>query len=166
MTPETLKQLEEILSHHDIWKRINMIRAWKETVPVVEETKGARTSAQNSAMHLWFTQIADICQNQGVTMNLIIGHTHDVIVTKDGVKGLWKALQEALFSTKSTTELKKTGEIDQMIDHMVVLFAKEEVEIPPFPSSEPLTNTKLAQVDNLSRQDYPTFDESTSSNKF
>jgi hypothetical protein len=122
------------------WKTNALLNTWlqgKEAStgdPVA--SKGVRTPSQNAAMHLWFSQIAEICQQQGVTGNLIIKHTHDLMMTEHTVKGLWKALQVALYGKTSTRELKKSGEIDNMIDHMVALFAKEEVEIPPFPVNE------------------------------
>lgn len=123
-----------------------------------------RTGQQNNGMHLWFEQTARICQNQGVTMDLIIKHTHDVLVTKEGVKLLWKTFQKALFDTDSTTQLKKTGQIDILVDHMVALFAKVGVELPPFPCDEQRfwaeqTGYKSDTTKELPGAPYPKYDE-------
>ena len=158
MTPAEYKAIEGILFDKDksFLIKSRMVEFMK-TVKVVEGTKPTRTSSQNNALHLFFKQISDTCQNQGVTMNLIIKHTHDVAVTPYGVKALWHVLQKALYGTESTTELKKTGQIDTMYDHFVALFAKEEVEIPPFPSDETKTLENLAPMKNTSTQDYPEY---------
>ena len=117
-----------------------------------------RTGDQNSALHLWFRQIADICQNQGVTMNLIIKHTHDVMVTEYGVKALWHVLQKALYGTESTKELRKNGQIDRTLDHFTALFAKEEVVLPPFPHDPTKNNVRLTAMENLKKNDYPEYE--------
>lgn len=173
MRQEELTDLQEIVNGKGWEARMKLAKYLQSvTVEKPDDPKPpTRTSAQNAAMHLWFTQIAEICQNQGVTMNLIIGHTHDVMVTPEAVKGLWKALMEALYGKKSTTELKKTGEIDRMIDHMVALFAKEEVELPPFPVDEKkqeqnLSGTALSQHAAKSNPDYPEQTPDTMADKF
>lgn len=163
MTAEELQDIEAIAYCKDPWNARIRLQAYLKTVKVqsVEEvasdsskgTVATRTGSQNAALHLWFKQIADICQNQGVTFDLIIKHTHQVAVTEIGVKGLWHVLQKALYGTTSTTELKKTGQIDRMIDHFVALFAKEEVELPPFPSQ--VFNVRLTAMENLQKEDYP-----------
>jgi hypothetical protein len=135
MTKEELKAIEDIAFGKPFEVRPRLLEHLK-TIQITKTPKGQRTSSQNASIHLWFRQIADICQNQGVTMNLIIGHTHDVQVTEYGVKALWHVLQKALYGTESTTELQKLGQIDRMVDHFVALFAKEEVELPPFPSND------------------------------
>lgn len=165
MTTDELKDLTEILTDDKPFSARPRALEYLKTVIVSEEVKeeaSTRTSQQNKAIHKWFDDIAKLCQNEGVTMNLLIGHTHDVMVTKDAVKALWKALQEALFATESTTELKKTGQIEIMIDHFVALFAKEEIELPPFPNDadkqmENLSGVKLGQVANLKGGDYPEY---------
>lgn len=146
MTQEEYDSLKKILDGKPFMVRPElqsfMLRAKVHVSPENAPTgnfdanKGIRTDNQNRAMHLWFRQIAETCQNQGVTMNLIINHTHDVSVTEYGVKALWHVLQKALYGTDSTAQIKKSGQIDKMVEHFVALFAKEEVELPPFPSND------------------------------
>ena len=116
------------------WESHRRLKEYVKTVKVTVDAPAPRTSAQGRAIHLWFRQIAEICQNQGVTFDLIIKHTHHVAVTEYAVKALWHVLQKALYGTESTRDLTKSGQIDRMVDHFVVLFAKEEVELPPFPN--------------------------------
>ncbi len=136
MNVKEKEQLETILNGN-VWEVRPGLRKFLDEVKVSEsETKPNRTGSQNAALHLWFSQIAEICQQQGVTWNMLIKHTVDVAVTQEGVKNFWKVLQKALYGTESTTELKKTGQIERMVDHFALFMGKEGVEIPPFPSNE------------------------------
>jgi hypothetical protein len=167
MTQEEYDTLQSILNGKPFMVRPElqsfMLRAKVHVSPenaptgLVAPQKGIRTDNQNRAMHLWFRQIAETCQNQGVTMNMVINHVHDVSVTEHGVKSLWHVLQKALFGTQSTTEIKKSGQIDKLVDHFVALFAKEEVELPPFPNDPTKNNIKLEQMNNLSNKNYPEY---------
>lgn len=152
MTQEEYKQLEAILADNPFQVR-PLLQKFVAEAHITEEPKEQRTGAQSRALHLWFRQIADICQNQGVTFDLIIKHTHQVAVTEYGVKALWHVLQKALYGTESTRDLKKTGQIDRMIDHFVALFAKEEVELPLFPQDA--FNVRLTAVENAQKDNYP-----------
>jgi hypothetical protein len=132
MTSEEKIDLEKIYLEGK-WNTHQLLGEYLKNAGPTEEP---RSKKQNNALHAWFAQIAKICQNQGVTFNLIISHTHDVEVTPTGVKGLWHVLQKALYGTDTTTKLTKSGQIDTMIDHFCNLFGKEGVELPPFPSEE------------------------------
>jgi len=143
------KDLRDILTQNS-WEARKLALGWLDKQEVTKDVGlDQRTGAQNNSLHLWFQQISDTCANQGVTFNMIMKHPADIAVTPDNVKGLWKVLQKALFGTDSTTKLKKVGEIERMVDHFIVLFAKEEVELPPFPSNDSLENEKMV------RDNYP-----------
>lgn len=161
MTTEELKSLEDIAYGDKPFLARMRLQEFLKTVEVQETTKedSSRTKKQSDSLHLWFRQIADICQKQGVTFDLIIKHTNQVAVTEYGVKSLWHVLQKALYGTESTRELKKTGQIDRMVDHFVALFAKEEVELPPFPSE--VFNVRLTAMENLQNDAYPTYEGKT-----
>ena len=98
-----------------------------------EKVEPTRTDSQNGALFLWFSQIEREAENQGITWDMIIRHTHQLRITKEGLHGMCKTLQDGLWKTKSTKELKKIGQIDEIITHFVALFAKEGLELPPFP---------------------------------
>lgn len=136
-----------------------------------QDSKPTRTDAQNRSLHKWFSQLSEECQRNGVTFDLIIRHTHQMQVTEEGVKHLWHVLQKALFGKESTTELKKTGQIETMLMHFADLFGKEGIEIPPWPSDdlrqwEELSGPALGQHGNKQKVDYEDMTESTSGNKF
>ena len=85
-------------------------------------------------------------------------------MTPEFIKAMWKTLQHALFKKKSTTELKKSGEIDKLYDHFVRFFAEEfQLELPPFPVDEKkhMEGIRVAQHNNLKSEDYPEYIEPT-----
>ena|SRR3990167_9977691 len=98
-----------------------------------------RTDAQNRALHLFYTQVADLLRENGIGIKQVLEKFNlDAPATKYGVKEyLWKPLQLSMFGKGSTTELLKKQEIDQVYDALNKFFAEElELELPPFPSSE------------------------------
>ena len=108
-------------------------------------------------MHLWFQQVSDECNKNGVDAKLVMSKVIRMDMTPEFIKAMWKTLQHALFKKKSTTELKKTGEIDRLYDHFVRFFAEEfQLELPPFPVDEKkhLEGIRVAQHNNLKNEDY------------
>ena len=106
-----------------------------------EECKNRRTSSQNNAMHLLFAQISKECMDKGIDMREIVRKEVPIQCTPENIKWLWKLLQEALFGKKSTTELKKSGEIEVVYDNfnkILVERTQGEIQLPPFPSLETL----------------------------
>lgn len=119
-----------------------------------------RTTTQNASMHLWFQQVSDECNKNGVDAKLVMSKVIRMDMTPEFIKAMWKTLQTALFKKKSTTELKKSGEIDKLYDHFVRFFAEEfELELPPFPSRglDDLAGVRLGQHNNLKNEDYPEY---------
>jgi len=95
------------------------------------------TRQQQKALHLFFTQLACELNREGKTMTMILNRfVIEAPVTKNSIKELvWKPLQEAMYSKKSTTELLKKEEIDGIYDALNKFFAEElQVIVPPFPS--------------------------------
>jgi hypothetical protein len=99
------------------------------------DTRPERTLPQNSALHLWFNLIEREAENQGVTWNMLVRHTSQLRVTSEGLKSATKQLIKALWGYTSTTQLKKTGDLDVVIDHLTDWLSKE-MEVPPFPHDE------------------------------
>lgn len=162
MTHEEKDDLVRILSVPAWDTRKKAIEYVTRITPVANDAPKApdapkRTLSQHSAMFLWFSQIEHICAEQGVTWNMMMKHTVDVAITKEGIHNFWKVLQKALFRTTSTKDLKKTGQINRMIDHFVLFFAKEGVELPPFPEDALKNNIRLNQVSNLDNENYPEY---------
>ena len=119
------------------------------------EVKGkTRTDKQHRALFKWFAMIEHEAENQGVTFDRIIAHTHQLRITKENLHELCKQLQKALWGTTSTKELQKIGQIEIIEQHFVDLFAKVGLELPPFPSEEP-ANDLLNALELRKKLNYP-----------
>lgn len=106
---------------------------------VSEEKDIKRSKPQNNSLHLLFKQISDECMEKGIDMRQIVRDEVPIQCTPENIKWLWKLLQEGLFKKKSTTELKRTGEIEVVYDNFnKVLIDRTEgqISLPPFPSEE------------------------------
>lgn len=130
-----LKRLKQI-AQADSWNLRAELEKYIEELEKEQKGKPVRTDSQHNSLFLWLGQIEQVAEEQGVTWDRLIKHTHQLKVTKDNLHDAWKQLQKALYGTKSTKQLKKTGQIDTIIDHFVDLFAKEGMELPPFPNDE------------------------------
>lgn len=65
--------------------------------------------------------------------------------TPENIKWMWKLLQNAMFGTKSTTQLKKSGDIDRVYDAFNKIWIERtngEIALPPWPSMETLMINK------------------------
>lgn len=102
-----------------------------------------RTNIQNNALHLLFAQISKECMDKGIEMREIVREEVPIPCTPENIKWLWKLLQHGMYGTKSTTELKKTGQIEQVYDTFNKILIERtggEISLPPFPSIEFLMN--------------------------
>lgn len=113
----------------------------------VELKARARTTPQNNAMHLWFTQLADALNEKHIDMRTLIREEIEISWTPYSVKEyLWRKLQIVLLGKKSTTKLK-TNEIDIIYDHInriITERTKGQVEIPIFPNQQALDEQELS----------------------
>lgn len=94
-----------------------------------------RTVNQNSAIHLWCSQIADVLNKNNLYMTGIF--SNDIEWSMNLVKEqIIKNMIKLLFKIDSTTKLKRK-EIDVLVDHIVYIFGeKKGITIPRFPSRE------------------------------
>lgn len=114
-------------------------------VKLLKPQGSPRTAKQNGSLHLWFNLIEKEAENQGITQNMLIKHTTQLKVTSEWLKSACKQLIGALWGYTSTTQLKKQGDIDIVIDHMTDWMSKE-MEVPAFPS-ELKENDLLASLE-------------------
>jgi len=114
-------------------------------MPIVKQKKEEypthpkqRTIPQNSALHLFCTQLATTLNDMGLDQRKVLKPSINIPWTKESVKKMiWQPIQEAMYGTNSTTFLHKQGQIDSI--HSVImreLGEKWEVEYLPFPTSE------------------------------
>lgn len=164
MTKEEINKLIEILSPDTVQgkmgARLNAL-AWVENQKPSIEVKSPRTDSQHNALFLWYSMIEKVAENEGITWNQVVGQTHQLKITTEGLHVMGKQLQKALWGTESTKQLKKVGQIDILVDHFVDLFAKVGLELPPFPSDENRPST-LKNIEAARRlPDYPEYEEPT-----
>jgi hypothetical protein len=100
-----------------------------------------RTLTQNNSIHLYCEQIAEVFNELGLDVHVVLKEGMNTHWTPNAVKELlWRPTQMALFNKKSTTELSKTGEIDQIVDvinrHLSERFGEFGYEFVPFPNWE------------------------------
>ena len=100
--------------------------------------KQTRTTRQNSALHLWLEQVAQVLKEDGQSMQTILSHTKfEIMPTQESVKVMiFKPIMDAMFGKKSTTQLSKQQEIDQVVDVIIKHFGDRGISIPNFPSIE------------------------------
>lgn len=113
-----------------------------------EEIKGTpklRTENQNSAIWLFFTQLANKLNEMGLDMKLVLKPTYNLWWNKDTVHDhLWIPFQKALYKTESTTKLKKQEQIDRIHENLMhELGEKFNVDYIPFPVDEVRQREKL-----------------------
>lgn len=134
-------------------------------IDLLETTGPTRTESQHNALFLWFSMIEKEAENQGVTWNRLVSHTHQLKVTRENLHVMCKQLQKALWGTTSTRQLKKHGQIDIIIDHFTDLFSKVGLELPPFPEDEDKPSM-LSNLEMASKLDYPLEDLDPKNDKF
>lgn len=98
-----------------------------------------RTILQNRALHLYFTQMADLLNEHGLDMRKVLKPGVDIQWTSETVKEyLWRPVQKAQLLKKSTTELT-TAEIDKVYETLNFHIGNFGVHVP-FPSYKEILN--------------------------
>jgi len=99
-----------------------------------------RTRQQNKALHLYFTKLAKAFNEEGIGMKVILSKaTFDAPATKYGMKEyIWRAVQEQMLGKRSTKDLLKLEEIEQVYDAVNKFVSENWGFTVPFPSLEEL----------------------------
>ncbi len=97
---------------------------------------GQRTDAQNSAMHVFFKQLAEALNDAGLGMREVMKPTYFMDWTAYSVKEhLWRSIQRKLYGKESTRDLNKVEEISKIHEVLMrELGEKHGVEYIRFPS--------------------------------
>ena len=75
-----------------------------------------RTESQNKALHLYFTQLAEMLNESGLDMRKVLRPSISIPWSGETIKEyLWKPVMEFQLQKSSTTEMT-TKEIDQVYD--------------------------------------------------
>ncbi len=119
--------------------RLSLLCQKGAVVEIIEKKKN-RSIAQNRALHLYFSFIADGLNSLGLThdyANPITGEAFSLKYHPETVKErIWKPMQKQLFDKDSTTQLN-TMEINELIDVFTNFFGERGYDIE-FPSYENL----------------------------
>lgn len=106
-----------------------------------QEIKDKRTLKQNSALHLYFTLLADTLNEAGFDMRKTIRQDVEIPWTPETVKeNLWRPIQSAYFKKRSTTKLKKK-EINKVYDVLNRTIGQRTGVYIAFPSEQSLNLT-------------------------
>lgn len=121
---EALDNLTKVLGDNEILV-INAIKS-----------KRKRTTRQNSALHLYFTQLADALNESGNDMRTVIDKEIDIQWSPMTVKEyLFRPLMKTMLGIKSTTQMN-TGDIDKVFDVINKVIGERCGIHIPFPSIE------------------------------
>lgn len=117
-----------------------------------EKVDDKRSLTQNNSLHKMFQEISDDCMEKGITMRKLLKPETEVECTPENIKWIWKKIQTMLFGSTSTTELKKSGQIDIVYRNFNKLLIERtggEISMPEFPSHE-------RQMREMGKVEYPT----------
>ena len=126
-----------------------------------ERNQGTRTLNQNSAIHLWLTQLAEELDKHGFTIQNIVAKIQraEIRPTMRGLKEvLWRPYQIASVKKESTTQLNKL-EVDTIYEGLNK-FIGENFEIHiPFPCDQVRQMEQLGGYKSRSgtQQNYPEY---------
>jgi len=110
----------------------------KEVLIDIKRFQKNRTSQQNKALHLWFTQLADELNSQGLDMRQVIRQEIDIPWTPYLIKeNLFRPTMKTVLGYKSTRQLK-TGDIDKIFNIISKAISERTGVYLPFPSIESL----------------------------
>lgn len=94
---------------------------------MIEHNQKIRSDRQSRAIHVYFEEVARELNDRGIDMRVLVKNLQ-VAHTKDSVKGIWKAIGEAKYGKKSTTQLT-SKEIDEVYDEFNKLLSEHDVHI-------------------------------------
>lgn len=97
-----------------------------------------RTNRQNAALHKYLTQVSEVLDKEGNTMQDVVKAIKRAEIRPTPValkEVVWKPLQEIMLGKKSTTELT-TAEVDKVYEAMNKWLGDNFQTHVPFPSEE------------------------------
>ena len=112
-----------------------MIKFMQTSKEKKSKSPSRRTLKQNAALHLYFSNLAEELNDAGFDMKKTI--RVDIPWSAMTVKEyLWRPLQEAYLLKRSTTELERGKEIDEVYDILNRVIAERTGIHVPFPNIE------------------------------
>ena len=113
---------------------------FKSKILDIRNVRENRTSQQRKSLWLWCGQCAEALNEKNFDMRAIIRQDVEIAWSKNSfMEYIFRPLMKTMFNKKSTNQLKKTGEMDEIIDIIVKLITERTkglCEIPEFPNEE------------------------------
>jgi len=104
----------------------------------ITAVRNVRSAAQNNAMHLWFTMLAEEFNKKGLDVKATLSETVEHDWSAQLVKELmWKPIQKSMFDKKSTAQLS-TDEVTKVYETINRFIGVKFGIHVPFPSIEAL----------------------------
>lgn len=99
------------------------------------EVKKMRTDRQNRALHLFFTQLADLLNEVGLDMRKTLKPEVEIPWSGSTIKEyVWRPIMRIMTGKESTKEMT-TDEVDKILSVVSGLISKKGLSVP-FPSIE------------------------------
>lgn len=110
-----------------------------------EQKPKQRSNKQNSAGHLYFSQVADALNDHGLDMQAVLSKRQGIRWTETSVKEcLFKGLAKAMYNVDSTTKLT-TKQFTNVAEMLGDLIARDYGVATQFPSLESLLREEQAK---------------------
>jgi len=153
-------QLVEILEGN-AWETRRRLLDFVNKTSFVEEAEmkpKQRTLTQNSALHLFFSLVAETLNDAGLDMKKTLKPEVDIDWTPDGVKNyLWRPVQKAMLDKESTTELTKI-EVGQVYETLNRFLGEKFAVHVPWPHDPDKENQLMKAMDMAKEVDYPEYE--------
>lgn len=168
MTKKEFELLEKISNQAKPWFVTAQLKEALKTFEITEEPKGNRTSAQNSSIHLWLTQVAEELDKHGHTIQNVVQQIKQAEIRPTGKnlkEILWRPYQIAALQKDSTTKLNKL-EVDKVYEGLNK-FLGEHFQIHiPFPVDEKKQLGGYKSDADTHKKGYEDMSEMTNADRF
>ncbi len=125
---------------------VKYLKAFDITVLEITDVKQAKTEKQFKAVHLWLSQWAELFNEHGIDMRLVVGKQFQITPTTELLKEyVWKKIQFAMFGIKSTTKLKRHM-LNPIIDIITKEFGQRYGLYVPFPFEQERENQAINKL--------------------
>lgn len=109
----------------------------------IKLVKNVRSNRQNNALHLYLSKWAELLNENGIGMKMIVRNDFDIPPTMELLKeNVWRKIQISMFNKHSTTELS-TDEINKIYDVINKEFGERYGLHVPWPCIETLEDNQL-----------------------
>lgn len=105
-----------------------------------------RTIRQNASLHRLYSDISRYCMENSITTKDVLSHmqSYEVEVTDAFVKSVWRAIQQSITGSKSTTELNKE-DLNEVYREFAKFWSEVTGQTFEFPSYDSLAMAAMLE---------------------